>query len=86
MVEPAAIDAMLRTHSVTTRSPVTEPNQRILGEIADASPGVHRAITPGRDHLPPMGDDCEPPVLDLTDHKIVRHTDRGGHLSESPNG
>jgi len=30
--------------------------------------------------LPPVGDDGEPPVVDLNKHKIVRHTELTGHL------
>ena len=34
----------------------------------------------GRDNLPPVRDDGDPPVVDLTKHKLVCHTELGGHL------
>ena len=34
----------------------------------------------GRDHLPPVRDDEDPPVVDLGKHKLVCHTELGGHL------
>jgi len=34
----------------------------------------------GRDHLPPVRDDGDPPVVDLTKHMPVCHTELGGHL------
>ena len=33
-----------------------------------------------RDHLPPVRDSGDPPVVDLTKHKLVCHTELGGHL------
>jgi putative transposase len=34
----------------------------------------------GRDHLPPVRDSDDPPVVDLAKHKLVCHTELGGHL------
>lgn len=34
----------------------------------------------GRDHLPPVRDEGEPPVVDLVKHKLVCHGELGGHL------
>lgn len=34
----------------------------------------------GRNHLPPVHDDGEPPVIDLAKEKIVCHSELGGHL------
>jgi putative transposase len=34
----------------------------------------------GRDHLPPVRDSDDPPVIDLAKHKLVCHTELGGHL------
>ena len=33
-----------------------------------------------RDHLPPVRDDGEPPLVDLAKRKLVCHTELGGHL------
>ena len=33
-----------------------------------------------RDHLPPVRDDGDPPVVDLAKHKHVCHTELGGHF------
>ena len=40
----------------------------------------HRRGHSGRDHLPPVRDEEDPPVLDLAKHKLVRRTELGGHL------
>jgi putative transposase len=34
----------------------------------------------GRDNLPPVRDSGDPPVVDLKTHKLVCHTELGGHL------
>jgi putative transposase len=34
----------------------------------------------GRDHLPPIRDEGEPPTVDLANHKVVCQTELGGHL------
>ena len=34
----------------------------------------------GLDHLPPVRDEGEPPMVDLARQKIVCHTELGGHL------
>ena len=34
----------------------------------------------GRDHLPPVRESDDPPRLDLTKHKLICHTELGGHL------
>jgi len=34
----------------------------------------------GRDHLPPVRDEEDSPVVDLTTNKLVCHTELGGHL------
>lgn len=34
----------------------------------------------GRDHLRPMRDEGESPVVDLAKHKVVCHGELGGHL------
>jgi hypothetical protein len=34
----------------------------------------------GLDHLPPMRDNDDPPVVDLAQHKVVCHTELGWHL------
>jgi putative transposase len=34
----------------------------------------------GRDHLPPIRDEGEPPKVDLAKNNFVRHTELGGHL------
>jgi putative transposase len=34
----------------------------------------------GRDHLPPVRDEGEPPIVDLAKHRIVCHAELGGHL------
>jgi len=40
----------------------------------------HRRCHSGRDHLPPVRDSDDPPVVDLTKHKLVCHTELGGYL------
>jgi len=40
----------------------------------------HRRGHSGRDHLPPVRDEEEPPVVDLAKHELVCHTELGGHL------
>jgi putative transposase len=34
----------------------------------------------GRDHLPPVREIDDPPIIDLAKHKLVYHTEIGGHL------
>jgi putative transposase len=34
----------------------------------------------GRDHLPPVRESDDPPRLELTKHKLLCHTELGGHL------
>jgi putative transposase len=34
----------------------------------------------GRDNLPPVRNQESPPTVDLTKHKLVCHTELGGHL------
>ncbi len=33
-----------------------------------------------RDHLPPVRESDDPPTLDLTEQKLICHTELGGHL------
>jgi putative transposase len=40
----------------------------------------HRRGHSGRGHLPPVRDEDEPPRVDLAKHKLVCHTELGGHL------
>jgi len=40
----------------------------------------HRRGHTGRDHLPPVRDSDDPPLVDLAKHKLVCHTELGGHL------
>jgi putative transposase len=40
----------------------------------------------GRDHLPPVRENDDPPVIDLRKHKLVCHTELGGHLKSYRRG
>jgi putative transposase len=40
----------------------------------------HRRGHTGRDHLPPVRDQDEPPVVDLTNQQVVCYSELGGHL------
>ena len=40
----------------------------------------HRRDHSVRDHLPPVRDNDDPPVVNLTKRKLVCHTELGGHL------
>jgi putative transposase len=40
----------------------------------------HRRGHTGRDHLPPIRDDDQPPTVDLAKHALACHAELGGHL------
>jgi putative transposase len=57
-------------------------NQRHLDPILQigADRYNHRKGHSGRDHLPPVRDEGDPPVVNLVKHKLVCHAELGGHL------